>query len=153
MRMTTTQKRAKLVRILHIAKNDLMLSDEAYRKILANCSKGKISSKTMSLPELEEALQQMKALGFVVTLPKAARTNSTDLPVVPLDAQCKMIRGLWIELHELGAVRNSSEKALAAFVKRMTGVELLSWLDNDQSSQVIEHLKKWRQRISEVENG
>ncbi|STZ83109.1 phage associated protein [Bergeriella denitrificans] len=61
--------------------------------------------------------------------------------------QVKKIRALWLELHRLGAVRNPSELALAKFVKRMTGVDYQGWLDVDNASKVIEHLKKWVLRV------
>ena len=65
------------------------------------------------------------------------------------DDQSKMIRGIWIELHHLGAVRDSSETALASYVKRMTRVSALQWLDVKQAQLVIEALKKWRQRVED----
>ena len=57
-----------------------------------------------------------------------------------------MIRYLWIQLHEVGKVKNSSEDALGAYVKRMTGVAALQWLDVKQASKVIEAMKKWLER-------
>lgn len=63
--------------------------------------------------------------------------------------QAKMIRGLWLELHGAGVVRDSSEEALTSFVKRMTGVEALQWLTGAQASKVIEHLKMWLTRTDE----
>ena len=145
MAISITLKKTKLVRLLHVAKTQLMLTDDEYRIILANCSQGKTSSKNMSLKELEAALKQMKAQGFVVTIGKNG--NKKDLPIVDSNSQVKMIRGLWLELHHLGVVRNSSELALATFIKRLTGVEYQGWLDIDEASKVIEHLKKWKQRV------
>ncbi|MBW4056961.1 MAG: regulatory protein GemA [Proteobacteria bacterium] len=65
------------------------------------------------------------------------------------DDQSRMIRGIWIELHEIGAVRDPSEKALASYVKRMTTVAALQWLDVKQAQLVIEALKKWRKRVED----
>lgn len=62
------------------------------------------------------------------------------------DPQSRKIRALWLELHAAGKVRNSSESALAAFVKRQTKVEALQWLSAQQASAVIEDLKKWLAR-------
>jgi len=59
------------------------------------------------------------------------------------DPQSKKIRALWLELHQAEKVRNPSESALAAFVKRETGVAALQWLKPAQASQVIERLKQW----------
>ena len=65
-----------------------------------------------------------------------------------VDAQIKKIRALWLELHRLGAVRSPSELSLARFVSRMTGVDYQGWLSVDDASRVIEHLKKWKQRVT-----
>ena len=142
---TTAQKKARLVRLLHVAKGQLQMDDAAYRTLLANASRGKTSSKAMSLGELETALRMMKAQGFVVTL-KPSESGKKDLPVRDYGAQVVMIRGLWLELHQMGAVRSPSESSLAKFVKRMTGVDYHGWLDTDNASRVIEHLKQWKIR-------
>lgn len=92
----------------------------------------------------KRVLDHLKACGWKPAPPKKA--NSRKLAD---EAQCKMIRGIWLELHGAGVVQNSSEEALAAFVKRMTGVEALQWLTGAQASRVIEQLKKWRTRTLE----
>lgn len=145
-------KKARLIKLLHIAKNQLMLDDAAYRTLLANVSGGKTSSKQMSVAELELALRGMKAQGFVVTTKAQAESGRQDIPVREaadgVDAQIKKIRALWLELHRLGAVRSPSELSLARFVSRMTGVDYQGWLSVDDASRVIEHLKKWKQRVT-----
>ena len=118
MKLTTAQKKAKLVRLLHVAKGQLMLDDSAYRTLLANASRGKTSSKDMNLPQLEAALKAMQAQGFVMTTPKRQASPRPDLPIYHTDGQSQMIRGLWIELHCMGVVRDSSERALNNYVKR-----------------------------------
>ena len=40
MRLTIKQKKAKLIRLVHVAKNQLMLNDSEYRKIIASCACG-----------------------------------------------------------------------------------------------------------------
>ena len=146
MKLTTAQKKAKLVRLLHVAKGQLMLDDSAYRTLLANVSQGKTSSKDMSLPQLEAALKAMQAQGFVMTTPKRQASPRPDLPIYHTDGQSQMIRGLWIELHCMGVVRDSSERALNNYVKKMTGIAHYGWLDTAKAGRVIEMLKQWRQR-------
>lgn len=144
-------KKARLIKLLHVAKNQLMLDDAAYRRLLANVSGGKTSSTKLSLEELELALRGMKAMGFVVTTKAQAESGKPDIPVreaAGVDAQIKKIRALWLELHRLGAVRSPSELSLARFVSRMTGVDYQGWLSVDDASRVIEHLKKWKQRVT-----
>jgi phage gp16-like protein len=57
-----------------------------------------------------------------------------------------MVRGLWLELHQAGVVKDPSERALNRWVKRMTGVDALRWLTPAQMNSVIEALKKWNDR-------
>ena len=68
MKETAAHKKARLIRLLHVAKSQLQMDDAAYRTLLANASRGKTSSKAMGADELETALRMMKAQGFVVTL-------------------------------------------------------------------------------------
>ncbi len=145
MKETAAHKKARLIRLLHVAKSQLQMDDAAYRTLLANASRGKTSSKAMGADELETALRMMKAQGFVVTL-RQPENGRKDLPVRDYGAQVAMIRGLWLELHQMGAVRSPSELSLARFVKRMTGTDHHGWLDADNASKVVEHLKQWKQR-------
>ena len=151
MREPAAHKKARLIKLLHVAKNQLMLDDAAYRRLLANVSGGKTSSTKLSLEELELALRGMRAMGFVVINRSQTESGRRDLPVREaadgVDAQIKKIRALWLELHRLGAVRNPSELSLARFVSRMTGVDYHGWLGVDTASRVIEHLKKWKRRV------
>lgn len=153
MREPKAHKKARLIKLLHVAKNQLLLDDAAYRRLLANVSGGKTSSKQMSVAELELALRGMKAQGFVVTTKAQAESGRQDIPVREaadgVDAQIKKIRALWLELHRLGAVRSPSELSLARFVSRMTGVDYQGWLSVDDASRVIEHLKQWKKRVAD----
>lgn len=146
---TAKQKKQRLIRLIHVAKTQLMMSDADYRALLANVSCGKTSSTKLSISELELAIRAMKAKGFVVTT-KQNSAAKPDIKVRPahkaVDAQIKKIRALWLTLHDLGEVRSPSELSLAKFVKRMTGVGYHGWLDSDNASKVIEHLKEWEKR-------
>lgn len=65
------------------------------------------------------------------------------------DEVSKKIRALWIELRDAGALKDSSEAALNAYVHRITKVSALEWLSWKQASLVIETLKKWLERVGE----
>lgn len=127
--------RQRLVRLIHVAKRDLGLDDETYRALLTNCV-NKDSTRAMTVPELERVMARMKQCGF-----RVKRTIA-----LADDDQSKKIRALWLSLHAAGAVRDSSEFALASFVRRQTGVAALQWLDTAQASKVIESLKQWLAR-------
>ena len=138
---TQTNKQKRLIKLIHTAKSKLQLDDETYRLMLQE-ETGKNSTTAMAVWELEKIVTRLKKSGFKVKKPalKAKRNISAD------DAQSKMIRGLWIELHQAGIVRDPSETALAHWVKRQTGVDALQWLTSAQASNVIEALKQWQQR-------
>ena len=56
------------------------------------------------------------------------------------------MRAQWIELHNLGLVKDRSDAGLLKFCKRLTGVDRLEWLTPVQASKAIEGLKAMRQR-------
>ncbi len=142
--------RQRLIRLIHVAKRDLSLDDETYRSILQRFGR-KESSSDLTVPELEQVLEHLKRSGFKVrskgkpAKPKAVKAK----PSRPLaqDAESKKIRALWLFLHELGAVKNPSEEALATYVKRIAGVDALQWISGEQAERLIETMKKWAMRF------
>lgn len=136
--------RAHLIKLIHVARRDLAMAEDSYRAVIVGASKGRTSSsKDLRVPELEAALDHMKRCGFSV---KPAKKAQQSRPLAN-DLQSKKIRALWLELHQAGKVRDPSETALASFVKRSSGVEALQWLTGAQASRIIEHLKKWQDRV------
>lgn len=135
----------QLIKLIHIAKSKLSMDEDTYRSILMRIGK-KTSSKDLSLPELMQVLEHLKQCGFKVAPPKRAGTLSQSKK-----AQAKKIRSLWLTLHTLGAIQDSSEYALSRYVKRMVKVDHLNWINIAQGSLLIESLKKWVKRI-EVQN-
>nr|WP_283093797.1 regulatory protein GemA [Achromobacter sp. Marseille-Q0513] len=118
------------------------MDKETYRAALLTVTGGKKDScSAMSAEELQLALDHFKRFGFKVRLkPRPGRPIDTE-------ATSKKIRALWLLLRDLGAVNNASEEALAAYVKRITGVEALQWIDGAQAERTIETMKKWAMRI------
>jgi phage gp16-like protein len=138
--------RQRLIRLIHVAKRELGLDDEIYRALLTGCVK-KDSTSAMSVPELEHVLERMKRSGFKVRV-KSARPPAQSRPGRPLAQypEARKIRALWLFLHQLGAVKNPSEEALAAYVKRIAKVDALQWTNGNQTEALIETLKKWAMR-------
>lgn len=138
------------IKMIHSLKSALKLDDDVYRTVLGGY--GVKSSTKLSVVKADQLIddltQKAVAAGVWEKRKPAAKAKATRK--LADDAQSRMIRGIWIELHEIGAVRDSSEKALAAYVKRMTSVDALQWLDAKQAQTVIEALKKWRKRIEDA---
>ena len=131
--------RDRLIRLIHVAKRDLALDDETYRAALVAVA-GKTSSAAMSAPELHKVLDHLKSKGFKV------RQSGQSRPLARYP-EARKIRAVWLLLHALGAVRNPSEAALAAYVKRITGIDALQWIDGYQAERLIETMKKWAMRF------
>lgn len=133
-------KKANLIKLIHVAKTKLGLDDELYQDILKNTT-GKTSSKDLNSAQLEAVLDRMKQLGFVVdSKPKSEVKNLAS------DPQSKLIRHLWLQLHAAGQVRNKDEKALAKFVENKVGVSALQFLSSHHADMIINHLRQWCKR-------
>jgi phage gp16-like protein len=143
--------RQRLYTLLQVGKTELGWDEEFYRGIwlpMQGATKdkdGRYSASTLDIDQLYKAVEEMKRLGFKVK----SKADASNRKLAD-DAQSKMIRALWLELHERGAVRNPSESSLAAYVKRQTGVEALQWLNGEQSAKVIEALKQWVKRVKKA---
>jgi phage gp16-like protein len=133
-------KKTKLIQLIHIGKTQLGLDDDLYREVLESCT-GKTSSKEMTIAQLESVLDRMKQLGFTVE-----SKDKSGVKNLANDAQSKLIRHLWLQLHEAGQVRNSSEKALAKFVENKIGVSALQFLSTKNADMIITHLRQWCKR-------
>ena len=139
--MTSNTIKPRLIRLIHIAKQQVGMNDTDYRALLATVSRGKTSSKALSVEQLETVLRHMKAQGFVATVKTPdGRERYRDLP-----EQQKKIRSLWLELHEAGAVRIAAENAMFAFCKQHGGERWHE--DTDAMRDIIERLKKWLARL------
>lgn len=138
-------QRARLIRLIHVARRDLHMEDDAYRAIVADKAGGKTSSADCSVVELDKILAHLKAAGFKVRKPKAVKP--VEQRRLDTSGEASKVRALWLLLHELGAVRNPSEAALAGYVRRMAGIDDLHWADGNAILTLIESLKKWAMRF------
>ena len=133
-------KKANLIKLIHVAKTKLGLDDEVYRDILESTT-GKNSSKLLTPAQLEAVLDRLKQLGFEVE-----SKDKTGVKNLASDAQSKLIRHLWLQLYEAGQVRNGSEQALAKFVEKRVGVSALQFLSSQSADMIINHLRQWCKR-------
>jgi phage gp16-like protein len=128
--------RAALAKI-HIAKKELGLTDEVYRDILSLRFKVNSAAK-LTDRQATVLINSFKAHGW-------KQRKSTKKPTSPKydNPQMRKVVAMWITLGQKGVVRNSSDKALQAYVKRMTGVDKLLWCNGLQLDTLIKSLKKW----------
>jgi phage gp16-like protein len=144
-RQQATEKRRKaLVAKVKIAQKQLGMDDDTYRAFLEGVT-GKRSASILKVWELENAMKAMRAKGFKDKPAKSAGTRpQAD------DEQSRLIRSLWLQLHEAGKVRDPGERALIHWVrgqfKSSDGIEALQWLSVRQKRRIIEQLKQWLAR-------
>lgn len=140
--------RARLIRLVHVARRDLQLAEPDYRAML-QAQGGADSSAAMSVPQLQRVLDFMKRQGFkVATKAKPAKARSWNrqtgtAPAVRLasDPQSRKARAMWLTLHAIGQVRDPSEAALLAYARRQCGVDRMEWAKD--MSRMLEPLKAW----------
>ena len=123
-----------------MGKTKLGFDDDVYRDIIQSTT-GKTSSKDLNLAQLQAVLDRFKQLGFEIE-----SKNKSDVKNLANDAQSKLIRHLWLQLHEAGQVRNGSELALSKFVENKVGVSALQFLSSHNADMVINHLRQWCKR-------
>lgn len=139
---------SKFLKLVQIGKRDLQLSDEQYRDLLEEVT-GQRSARGLPDFKLGKVVDRMKSMGFVPITKAVPRRN----PGIPRTAEAAKIKAIWITMHKQGFVRDGSDGALNAYVKRMTskingvGVERLEWLNGDQSVYVLEAIKRWHSRV------
>lgn len=140
MKTDADQKRRDLAKI-HIARKELGMAEDAYRLMLESVA-GVTSSAKLSAHGRAKVLHRLRQLGWKPKTSACPRRR-----VTAQEPQDKKIRALWLDLAEMGVVRDRSEQALGRYVRRQTGVEALDWLDGRQAEKVIEALKAWRKRF------
>lgn len=125
--------RLRLVRLVHVAKREIGLSDDDYRAVLEGAA-GKSSCAEMSVSELNEVLQAMKNLGFKV---KKLETKEIEIGWDTSRKQMDYIKGMWVLV-----ARDKSDRALYRFVKRIVGADHPRFMRSADSQKVIIALRK-----------
>jgi phage gp16-like protein len=117
-----------------------LADDDTWRAFLDRVV-GKMSLRAMSGAELGRVLDALHAAGAPRPQGKAAggRSRYRGTP------QLGKLRALWLELAGVGAVRDRSDAALSAYIKKMTGQDM-GQLAADDAGRAIEGLKAWLRR-------
>lgn len=123
-----------------IAVKELRIGEDDFRAMLEH-RYGVTSRTKMTDRQLTDLVEHFKASGWKpkpARKPAVYRKNQPDAPNAPLVAK---IRALWISGWHLGVVRESSDDALSAFGRNITGTERLEWQHGENASKVIEGVK------------
>lgn len=136
----------------HLAKRNLGLDDETYRDVVARVSakfrpEPVDSAGAMNEAERRALLDEFARLGFRSAPPAEHEEDFIRIPPNhPGAAHLRKLLACAYDLQRIGAVRSDSIRWLLKFIKRVTGVDSLVWLDATAANKVIEGLKFWRKR-------
>lgn len=119
-------KRREKLAIIHLAKKECALNEEAYRALLFGASGVASASLVESEAQFESIMRAFERLGFSST---ARRTRKSPYCS---PGQMEYIKALWI-----AASREKSASALRAMVKRIGHVDDPRFLDKRGASAVI----------------
>ena len=128
----TTRNTKNKYSIIHVAKKQLGLDDDAYRAILSGA--GLTSSKDIkTATQFNTVMTAFQSLGFKSTGMAGRRINTvTGTPGMISKKQEYYIRGLW-----LLASRFKDEESLRKIIKRVGKVDDISFLTKRSASAVI----------------
>lgn len=141
----SAQHRRSMLAKVQIARQQLRIAEDDYRQILMD-ETGKLSCKDLDEGGLAKVLKRMERLGFKA-VPKGGKSRVADYPMA------RKARALWISLHQLGVVRNSSEQAFEAFACRQLKCETFTWARQSEGYKLIEALKDMAQRAGWDQSG
>ena len=129
------------IRLIQCMIRDHGLKEEEYRQIYETATGVDGITKMQSDKDLDRVIVAMRR---ALNIPVAQKHKGTTLCKLPF---ARKIRSLWLELKDYGVLKDSSEKALLAFIHSRTGIERMEWLHPAQRQHVIEQLKQWVARI------
>lgn len=136
--------KAKIAKV-KIAQKQLGMEDADYRALIKRISDGRWTSiADCEEKTIDNVIREMERLGFK---PKPGASARTAPRKPDLSPEGKKVFMVWQQLHAIGAVRDPSERAMFAYVKRVTGIDAPQWTSSAQIERVIETLKQWAVRM------
>ena len=140
---------ANHIAAIHVLKSKLQLSDDDYRALLKNLTQ-KTSSKDLTDKERQAVRDHMQQLAERAGVAKPLRRRATGRTFAQAKAAAspreRKVWALWNQLGRDGVVRDTSAKALNAWVARTVHVSALAFANGAQLDTLIEALKAWQQR-------
>lgn len=155
--MALQSEKARLIQLVKIGQKQLNMDDFSYREILKRLT-NKDSATKLTVVELHRVLHELKQKGAKVTYFAKNRKNPTAYSPVTGDVKVKSqvvhkIRAIWINMGKDGLLRDSSEQALNAYVRKIINksrailVLNVGALNVNDASRILEILKKWHMRV------
>lgn len=139
---------ANHIAAIHVLKSKLQLSDEDYRALIKGLTR-KTSSKDMTDRERQAVRDHLQSLAERMGVAKPARRGAPRAFAQAKAAASpreRKVWALWNQLGRDGVVRDTSTRALNAWVERTVHVSALGFANSAQLDTLIEALKRWQQR-------
>lgn len=125
---------------INIGMKQLGFEEEDKRDLYERMT-GERSLRAMNPNQKQAVLAELNRLGFEQKPGKSKLTGD----------YAPKLQALWLSAYNLGIVRDRTDKALLAFVKRQTGIDHTRFLHHqDDAAKAIEALKSWMTREADV---
>lgn len=126
---------------IHVGLKQLGIVDDDARDLYERVTR-KRSLKLMTSNEHQAVISELRRLGFE---PSNARSNGSRNALQGRFA--KQLQAYWIDLWNLGLVRDRTDAALITFVRRQTRIDDPKWvLDAATAAKAVEAMKGWMAR-------
>lgn len=148
---------------IHALRREVGLDEDSYRDLLQAVT-GERSAKAIDVGAAARVIDRLQGLSSNLRSGDGSRAcptsdskrgNASGLASGAMNLTgpyASKLRALWISGHHLGVVRDRTDRALCAFLKRQTGIEHTRWLrDAGDARRAIEALKAWLGREAGVE--
>lgn len=138
--------RTHQLKLIHMAKRDLALSDDDYRALVRRLTGGRTdSSGQMTDPERRRLLHHFRVTcAWAPKQKKGRKYSPASSHKAPEEkTQADKIRAMWIAMGKAGAIRQPTERALAKFCFRLTKKHSPDWLNHREAVIVIKALDAW----------
>lgn len=129
------------IKLIHTARRQLGLDDDAYRAILQGAANITSSKDLTSVSQFDDIMKAFKNLGF-----KYQKKNEVILPNRASNLQIAYIKKLW----DMGS-RSKTESGLRHFIQRIAHVDDMRFLTKQQASAVILALQDINKKNNKAE--
>jgi len=126
--------RSDWVKIIHVAKREVGLDDEAYRALLEGAAGVDSAAELTDSAQFNAVMRAFAVVGFKSVSPR----NCVRWACSP--RQRSKILALWYDV----ARRKNDMRSLEAFIKRTAGVDSPAFLTNHLASLIIVALEKMK---------
>jgi phage gp16-like protein len=128
--------RRRAIAAIHVGKKDAGLDDDSYRDLMHR-ETGKRSAAELDDAGLRAMLRVLGGLKPKDAAPKPHAIRKDSRPIA------RKVVALWLMLWNLDEVASRHDRAIDAFVQRVTGKPALKFTTNGEASKVVEALKAW----------